>query len=225
MTSIDADEALPARHVRGRQPLVILGAGGYAREIVDIVDALEPDFELLGFVTGDGTTHTTAASSGLEVIGSDDALADIDAAYVIAIGDGAVRERLDRTATAHGLRPATLVHPAATIGASVRLGNGAVLAAGARLTNNITIGRHSHVNLNATVAHDCVLGDYVTVNPLAAISGACVLEDRVTVGTGAAVIQHRRVGAGSTVGAGAVLLHDVKTGVTALGNPARPLRW
>lgn len=211
------------------QRLVVLGAGGYAREVLEIVDALNARrrcLQVVGVVaaTGDQTSQQLDAR-GVRVLGDDSVLDEIDASYVIAIGSADIRRRLDKVASAHGLNAATLVHPAATVGASVQLGPGSVVAAGARLTDNITLGRHTHVNLNATIGHDCVLGDYVTVGPLAAVSGACVIEDRVTVGTGAVVIQQRRVGAGSTVGAGSALLCDIGPDLTAIGNPARALRW
>jgi sugar O-acyltransferase (sialic acid O-acetyltransferase NeuD family) len=213
---------------RSVQRLVVLGAGGFAREVlavVDAVNALRKRYEVVGLVAADEPDSEALRRHGQRFLGDDRVLETIDARYVIAIGAPDVRRRLDQLATAYGLEAATLVHPGAMVGATVRLGPGVIVAAGARLTDSIVVGRHTHINLNATVGHDCVLGDYVTVNPLAAISGACVLDDDVTVGTGAAIIQQRRVGAGSTVAAGAALLHDLEPGMTAIGNPARPLRW
>ncbi len=70
------------------------------------------------------------------------------------------------------------MHPSVTMGAEVTVGAGSVLCAGARITTNIVLGRHVHVNLNATIGHDTVVGDYVSLNPLASISGDCVLGAR-----------------------------------------------
>jgi sugar O-acyltransferase (sialic acid O-acetyltransferase NeuD family) len=213
---------------RSVQRLVVLGAGGFAREVLDLVAAVNASrkrYEVIGLVAADDPDPELLREHGQRLLGDDVVLAAIVARYVIAIGAPDVRRRLDRMATAHGLEAVTLVHPDATVGATVRLGPGAVVAAGARLADNVTVGRHTHINLNATVGHDCVLGDYVTVNPLAAVSGACVLAHDVTVGTGAAIVQQRHVGAGSIVAAGAALLHELEPGMTAIGNPARPLRW
>lgn len=205
------------------RPLVVLGGGGHAREILDIVEAVsavEPRHHVLGYLAGE--VSPLLADRGYHHLGTDEQLATVAAEYVIAIGAGSVRARLDALATSHGLQPATLVHPDATVGPHVRLAPGVAVFAGARLTTDVEIGRHTHVNQNATVAHDCVLGDYVTVNPLAALSGAVTLADRVTVGTGAVIVEGVRVGAGTVVGAGAVVVAGLPEDVTAVGVPARP---
>ncbi len=116
-----------------------------------------------------------------------------------------------------------VVHPLASVGSVVDLGDGTVLAAGARLTTDITVGVHCYVGPNATIGHDAVLGDYVTVLPGATVSGAVRLETGVLVGTGANLRQGVTVGEGATIGAGAVVVDDVAPGTTVVGVPARPI--
>lgn len=208
------------------QPVVVLGASGHAREILDVLEALNAEgarYVILGFVAPDGGDHSALHARGYEVLGSDEILGDIDAAYVIGIGSPDARRRLDRVAGGHGLVPVTLVHPAATVAARMQMAPGVVIAAGAQVSSGARLGRHTHVGLNATVGHDCVLGDYVTVNAQAALSGDVTVESGATIGTNSAVIQGRRVARDSLVGAGAVIVHDVPAAVTAFGVPARPL--
>ena len=92
-------------------------------------------------------------------------LADTEPHYVIGIGSPAVRAKLDEQLTAWGRIAATLIHPAATVASDNRIGDGVLLAAGARVTTNVTLGRHVHLNVNAVVSHDCVVGDYTTLSP------------------------------------------------------------
>jgi sugar O-acyltransferase (sialic acid O-acetyltransferase NeuD family) len=208
--------------------LVIIGAGGSGREVLDIVDAINeasPSFHFLGFVDDNIDLDPALLDRrGAALLGPVEVLADIDAAYVIGIGSPLARHAVDDRVRVWERNPATLVHPTATMASELAVGPGAIIAAGARLTTNIRIGRHFHANLNVTVAHDCVLGDYVTLNPGAHLSGSVTLGDGVTIGTGAAIIQGCRVGPGATVGAGAVVDRDIDARVTAVGIPARPLR-
>ena len=71
---------------------------------------------------------------------------------------------------------ATLIHPAATVASDNRIGDGVLLAAGARVTTNVTLGRHVHLNVNAVVSHDCVIGNYTTLSPGSLVNGDVQLE-------------------------------------------------
>lgn len=207
------------------QQLVIVGAGGFGREAFDVVDAVNadggPTFEVLGFVADGEPDLATLAPYGVPHLGPVDHLGSLppDVGYVIAIGSPEARRRIDAQ---HRERPCpVLVHPSATRGRAVEIGPGSVVCAGVRLTNNIRMGRHVHLNLNATVGHDARLGDYVTVSPLVAISGYVALDDDVMLGTGATLNPGVRVGARSVVGSGAAVLGDLPADVVAVGVPAK----
>lgn len=208
-------------------PLVIIGAGGHGRELLDVVEALNtcrPMFEMLGFLDDVADQRAPLARRAAKIIGPVSALATFDAAYVIGLGDGRSRRRVDALGRQSGRSAATLVHPAASLGSDVSLGAGSVICAGARVTTNVRLGRHVHVNINATVSHDCTLGDFATVSPGVTISGNATIEDEVLLGAGATVMPSVRVGASSVVGAGAVVISDLAPGTTAVGVPARPVR-
>jgi sugar O-acyltransferase (sialic acid O-acetyltransferase NeuD family) len=219
-------------------PLVIIGTGGHARETHDIVDAINAraaTFDFLGFVDGptddeppsDRTWHDNeplVSARGARILGALATLRDLDARYVIGIGDAAVRRRIDRQLTEWGREAAVLVHPDATIGAVVSLAPGVVVAAGSRITTNVVLGRHAQVNVNSSISHDCRLGDYVTVSPGVTVSGTVTIGEGTMMGAGSTVIQNLSIGAWATVGAGAVVVRDVADRVTAVGVPARPRR-
>ncbi len=213
------------------QPLVIVGAGGFGREILDIVEAVNtvsPTWRLLGFVDDAMSAANLQRISERNVehlgsVGNHLDGPDSGAHYVIGIGSPVIRRRVAEKFGAGGGSAATLVHPTATIGSLVRLGPGSVLCAGVRITTNITLGRHVHVNLNATIGHDSTLGDFVSMNPLSSVSGDCSIGDEVTLGVAAVILNQLTVGAGATVGGSACVVRDVAAGSTVVGVPARPL--
>jgi sugar O-acyltransferase (sialic acid O-acetyltransferase NeuD family) len=146
-----------------------------------------------------------------------------DAHYHVAIGSSLTRARVDRALVeaALGDRAATLVHPSATLGADNHLGAGLFVAAGARVTTNVTLGRCAQLNVNSVVSHDVVAGDHLTVSPGAMVNGSASLGHRVFLGTGAIVLPGRSIGDEAVIAAGAVVDRDVPAGVTAIGVPAR----
>lgn len=207
--------------------LVIVGAGGFGREVLDIVEAMnssKPALSFLGFVDDGDVRMDLLARRDAPLLGTTRSLLSLDAKYVIGIGKGEVRRTIDRLLSDAGRTAVRLIHPSATIGGDVSLSDGVILAAGSRVTTNIELGRHVHVHVNATVGHDSILMDYVSVYPGATVGGNVVLGEGVTVGTGANILPGVRIGADSMVGAGAVVTRDVGTRATVVGVPAREVR-
>lgn len=144
--------------------------------------------------------------------------------YTVGIGNPIVRQRIAETFDNAGFAPATLVHPTVTRGYGVQVGDGSVICAGVRLTTNIVLGPHVHLDLNVTVGHDSALGDYVSVNPLGSISGDCVIETGVLIGVSGVVLNGLTVGAGSTVGGCSCVVRDVPPNMVVKGVPAKVTR-
>ncbi|MEO7837358.1 MAG: acetyltransferase [Acidimicrobiales bacterium] len=200
--------------------LVIVGAGGHGRDVLDAAEA-DGRYEVLGLVDDGTPDEVPLTRRGAGFLGPVHVLEDLDACYVLAIGAGRTRRLLDHLLTGWGRAAGVVAHPSATFGADVVVHPGLVVLAGARVTNHVWLGRHVHLNLNATAAHDVRLDDYVTLNPGANVNGNVRVGEEATIGSNASVNQGREVGAGTYVGAGAVVVHDLEPGITAVGIPAR----
>jgi sugar O-acyltransferase (sialic acid O-acetyltransferase NeuD family) len=208
-------------------PIVIIGAGGFGREVLDVIEAINAvggSLEFQGFLDDGPVDETLVAARGVPLIGRVAGGVPPGVRYVIGIANASTRRRIDAQLTADGLQPGVLVHPAATLGSDVRLGFGSVVTAGVRVTTNIEIGHHVHLNLNCTVGHDSIVGDYVSVFPGATVSGNVTIGDGATVGTGANVLPGVTIGEGAFVGAGAVVTRDVEPRATVVGSPAKPIK-
>lgn len=207
-------------------PLVVVGAGGHGREMLDVVEAInrtKPTFRLIGVVDDCGDRDGLLARRDIRVLGQTASLSEIDALYAIGVGAPEQRRLVDALASSLNMRPATLMHPTVVLGTGLRIGPGFYAAAHAQVTTNVLIGRHVHLNLGATVSHDCILGDYVTLSPGVHLSGAVTIGAGVVLGVGAVVLPGVTIGDHTCVGAGAVVVDDLPPRITAVGVPAKAL--
>jgi sugar O-acyltransferase (sialic acid O-acetyltransferase NeuD family) len=202
--------------------LIIIGAGGFARETA----AGARGWHVLGFVDDDPALHGTTRS-GLPILGSVDSVKGLDAAVVVCVGnprDFAARKRIVQRLDLPDERYATVLHPTASIGEGSVVGPGSVLLSGTVLTADVEVGAHVSVMPQAVLTHDDRVADYATIASGVRLGGGAVIEEGAYVGAGALIREGVTVGARSLVGMGSVVLHDVPPGQIWAGNPARKLR-
>lgn len=120
------------------------------------------------------------------------------------------------------LMPPALIHPAATVAASAKIGDGVAVMAGAIVNPNARIDPDAILNTGCIVEHDCVVGRNTHVAPGAVLAGEAIIGADAHIGAGAVVLEDRHVGDGAMVGAGAVVVKHVEPGATVVGVPARP---
>ena len=205
-------------------PMVIIGAGGFGREVLDVVRAIDAaggNWNFIGFLDDGDVDVDRLARIDARHLGRCSDFDKFASCYVIGIGSAEARKTLASQLDAVGGQASTLVHPSSTMGADTTMGEGCVITAGVRLTTNIRIGSHVDLHVNSTVGHDSVLEDFVSVFPGATISGDVHLGKGVTIGTGANVLPGISIGPNASVGAGAVVTRDVPDGVTVTGVPAK----
>jgi sugar O-acyltransferase (sialic acid O-acetyltransferase NeuD family) len=210
--------------------LIILGAGGLAREMAQLahqVNLIEKKWEFAGYIAESAADTGKMLSFG-PILGDDEWLLSqsFEADLLIGIGYPKVKEKVlsrylnqpDRFGFPN------FIHPGAKVDlAYVNLGNGNAIAAGCIFTCDIQVGSFNLFNLSVTVGHDCRFGDYNVFNPTVNVSGGVKIGDCVLAGTGSQILENRMVGSHATIGAGAVVTKDVPDRQTVVGIPAKPL--
>ena len=208
-------------------PLVIIGAGDYAKEVlwvVDDINAAAPTWDLIGLIDPGRPERKGENHFDRPILGG---YGDVEALpegvfFACAIGSPLPRAKECAEAERRGWRPATLVHPTVLVALHVEIGPGTIISANAILAPYARVGRHCAINFGVSVGHDASVGDYSVLSPGARINGHVVLEEGVYVGSNASILQGRRIGAGASLGANSFLLTNLAQGRSAIGVPAKP---
>lgn len=187
--------------------VLILGAGGHAKVIADIL--MWQGALIRGFLDDDPNMWGKTCL-GLPVLGAIDRYFEYDlGGLIIGVGDNLVRRSIAERLRA---QPQGLwlnaIHPRATIAQSVKLGRGVMVGAGAVINPDTVLGDHVVINTGATVDHDCTIGDFAHVAPGAHLAGGVVLGEGVLIGIGSSLTPNVRVGEWTTVRAGSVVTGD-----------------
>lgn len=189
--------------------LYVLGAGGFALQMLDTLDQLTAQgCDIV--VADDGAVVEMA---GYPVV----AVADVPSKgrAVIAISRPETRRLVARRRD--DLAWDRLIAATAVVSRAAVLGPGAILAHGVVVEANCCIGRHFQANLYSYVAHECVIGDFVTMSPRVSCNGNVHIGDNVFIGTGVMIRQGRpnaplMIGNDAFIGMGAIVTRDVPAG-------------
>ncbi len=210
--------------------LIILGASGFGREVawlVERINKVSPAWNLLGFMD-DNDSIQGSEINGYKVLGkSDDINKYSDTYFVCAVSASRTREKIInkmQEINPH-VKFGTVIDPSVEVSDLVTIGEGTIICAHTILTVNISIGNHVIINLDCTVGHDAILNDFVTLYPSVNVSGITNIGYCSELGTGMQIIQEKTVGEYSIVGAGAVVVKDIPAKCTAVGSPAKPIKF
>jgi sugar O-acyltransferase (sialic acid O-acetyltransferase NeuD family) len=201
--------------------VIIVGAGGCAREVLGLYIDLKREKDVIGFV------EERSAQVGEFINGKpihDITYLDLGSERerpLVILGIGSTkRKRLAHKLHNSGYLFDTVIHPSTIRSRWVHIREGTIIAPGVILTCQIEIGRHVILNLGVSIGHDVKIGDYATLSPGARIMGAVTVGREAFVGTNATILENIEIGAGAIVAAGAVVTKNVPEMTLVAGVPA-----
>lgn len=210
--------------------IVIAGAGGFGREVKFIIDRInrsESTFNLLGFY--DDNTDLPDTINGIPLLGTTEDLLNYNKPVSVALGIGVPNIKkaiVNKLNNSDLITFPTLIDPSAIIGDdNIQIKEGTIICAGVVVTCDIQIEKFVTLNLSCTVGHDTIIKDFSSFMPSVNISGEVLINESVYVGTGAKIINQLEIGKETIVGAGAVVAKSLPEKCTAVGIPAKPIKF
>lgn len=205
--------------------IVIIGAGGHGKVVLDILENIKresfDDIEIVGFLD-DGETGNV---HGYKIIGKTNfiqELSDNDTYFIIAIGSNSIRKVISEKY--HDINWYTAIDPSAIISAKVLIKEGTVVMPRAVINIDAEVGMHSIINTGAIVEHDCIIKDFVHVSPGALITGGCKIDNLVHIGAGAVLNPLVEVCSHTVVGSGAIVIKNLDISGIYVGIPSKKIK-
>ena len=207
--------------------VVIIGAGGHAKVIVDIIEKSQDI--VLGFLDDNIEKGTIIANNeDLKVIGDLNdrfslPVTHSDLEFVIAIGDNKRRKEVAEK-NVPNIKFYTAIHPSTNIGIDVSIEEGTVIMANSCINASAKIGKHCIINTGAIIEHDNIIKDYVHVSPNATLCGTVTVGELTHIGASATVKNNTNITQNCIIGAGTIVIKNIDEEGTYIGVPAKRMR-
>lgn len=206
--------------------MVILGAGGHAKELLEVLIETVSQKEIAVF---DNVTPLEEISTIFNIFTLIRTEAELEIWFKtkqphFVIGVGGIRAKiiLWNLATKCGGIPQTFIAQNAAIGHfDTAIGEGSTVMQMAFISNSVKIGKGALINSRANIHHDISIGDFCEIAPNALLLGRAKIGSNVFIGAGAVILPKVCIGNNCTIGAGAVVTKDVPNHTTVKGNPAK----
>lgn len=208
--------------------ILIIGASGHAKVIIDIVEQ-QGKYQIIGLI--DSYKIKGDYLYNYPILGTEDAIPEIlktETIFgcIIAIGDNYTRQLMHKKITQllTNIKFVTAIHPNAVIGKNVAIGEGSVIMAGTVINSDTVIEKQCILNTKCAIDHDVHIGDFSSVAPGATLGGNVIVDTCSAIGLGANLIENVRVGRNTVVGAGSLVVKSIGDNQIAYGVPAKTIR-
>jgi sugar O-acyltransferase (sialic acid O-acetyltransferase NeuD family) len=202
---------------------LIFGAGGFGKEILDILLATPETSDRQVFFIDDAVPKNSLVAN-TKVLGDSSYLQfATDFSVSIAIGNPRIRRILTQRVVDANLSLLTIIDHTAQLRSNSTIGNGSVICAQAVLSVGAQIGSHNVLNIGVIIGHDVITGSYTVISPGAVILGEVIIGEGVEIGAGAIIHPQVKIGNWCKIAMGAVVYKDVPDNAIVSGNPARTM--
>lgn len=210
--------------------IVIIGAGGHAKVIADIIlkrkELLNEKLNIIGFLDDGYKNLKYTKIFDIPILGDTNLIEKLEQEkkynYIIGIGNNEIREKISSKFS--NLNYYTAIHPKSIIGIDVIIEEGTVVMANTVVNSGTKIGKHCILNTGSIIEHDNNIEDYCHLSPNSTLCGTVKIGKNSWVGANSTIIQNRNIGENSMIGAGSVIIRDIPSNCTVVGNPGKIIK-
>ena len=201
--------------------LVLVGAGGHAGAVIDIVEQ-HGGYQIVGLIGS--REELQARRLGYPVIGTDSDLSELAKMHkyaLVAVGQiqsPDIRMRLCELAVQAGFQLPTIVAPSAYVSRHADLGAGSIVMHGAIVNAGARVGANCIINTRALLEHDVSISDHCHISTGAILNGNACVGAGSFVGSASVVREGVSLGKGCVIGMGLSVRRNQPDGTRLTGS-------
>lgn len=196
------------------QPLILLGFGGFGREVAAWITSRHMPFSVTGFLDDENASEKILGPIKGHRPSS-------DVRYLTCFGEGRSRQSIRKQMEANGADFATLVSPDVMTATPLNDSLNSIFLGACSISSAVTLGNDLLIQGFAVIGHDVGIGDGATISSHAFVGGNARIGAFCTIHPHAVILPRVSIGEGAIVGAGSVVIKDVAPYTTVFGSPAK----
>jgi sugar O-acyltransferase (sialic acid O-acetyltransferase NeuD family) len=203
--------------------IIIVGAGGFAREIYYWADDTfsKENYKIKGFLSYN-QKDLEEFNVKSDIIGNDDNYKiEKNDLFIIAIGDIDIKKRAVNRLKKRGAKFLSLIHPTALIVPTAKIGEGVIICPYCLISDNVQLDDFVMMNFYSSCGHNAKIGKYSILSPYSTVNGFVILENEVFLGTHSTVISGKKVGYRTKISANSVVMRNISKNKIVFGVPGR----
>ena len=208
--------------------MLIVGAKGFAKEVLEVVRQLDELSDLVFYDDINDDVQGTLFGK-FPILKTTEAVKvyfqTVDNRFTIGIGNPSLRKKMYDKFIALGGFFTSTISPEASIGSyQIEIGYGSNILTGVVISNSSIIGKGCIVYYNSIITHDCSVGEFVEIAPSVNLLGRSTVGSYSQIGSNATILPDLVIGENVIIGAGSVVTKDVPDNCIVVGTPARVVK-
>ena len=215
--------------------LYIIGAGGFAMEILFLIDRFYKKKWKNIYIIDDNSDKIGSKIRNVEVVSNvNDFIAksrkeaSIERDVLVTINNSSVRKNIINLFIEEKIN---INFPNLVDGTLIfdeeysKMGKGNIIMDFVGITGNVNIGDFNIIGARTGIGHDSLIGDFNTFSPRVSISGNVTIGNCNSFGLNSAILQNKSIGDNNEIWSYTMLLKNIKNNCTYFGMPAKRIQF
>jgi sugar O-acyltransferase (sialic acid O-acetyltransferase NeuD family) len=208
--------------------LIIIGAKGFAKELLQVLDENGDLNDSLCFYDDISPNLPDFLFGKYRIIRTPEELRiyfkNNQPKFILGIGDPLKRKNLSEKIIGLGGKLTSIISKTASIGnLDTQMEEGLSILQFSIIENCVTIGKGSLIHNHSMISHDSQVGEFCEISPGAKLLGDVQIGNYCQIGSNAVILPRIKIGNHVRVGAGAVVTKNLPDDLTVVGIPARKI--